>query len=687
MSIELFQFEKSPEKKGECPECKAKASFRYYVGIDREFGKCERINECGYFQDPNKEPLKKRKELLGKIPEKKESIEPEIVFPAKAEIEKIISDQTSVFHAKLSDSEKWAITPEHFRRWGVGSAGKFTAFLIANKKNVLNVKKIEYTAEIKRNKDRFPFYLKAPKDKKYIRCLYGLNLLSEDKSKVICLVESEKTAFLAAFYYPQFDWLATGGSNSLTDESISPLFNRKVYYLPDADKAGRKNSTINKLTAYKIDFYMIDLFAERNDGFDLADYLLENYLKSNILPEIKEPEQPKVETGTKIPNSDWEMVEEFISERYELRNNEVANRIESRSKENEDEIFAEINENNIFRELKINYVKFSLGNLKVMLGSDFVEKFNPFSHYFENLKEYDPNLEPDYINNLQTYLPVRQEDRKALEVHFKKMLVRCVACSVGHVVNKQSFILVHDKQNSGKTTFLRWLCPPELNDYIAENIQTDKDSLIAMCTNFIINMDELATLNKTEINALKSVMSKDVFKGRLPYAARETKMTRRANIVGSTNNVEFLSDETGTVRWLCFELTDKINFDYKIDIDINRVWAQAYYLWKKGFKYELTLSEIAENEVRNQKHMITTIEQQLIQSCFLPFNPNVEISDHYFKTATDIKMIMTAKAPFEKTNLNNIGKALKKLGYQKQMKRLTDSEYPIYGYLIYEKEK
>ena len=55
---------------------------------------------------------------------------------------------------------------------------------------------------------------------------------------------------LASYFYPQFDWLATGGANKLTDEKIHILFNRKVIYLCDADKAGRDNSTINKLKKY-----------------------------------------------------------------------------------------------------------------------------------------------------------------------------------------------------------------------------------------------------------------------------------------------------------------------------------------------------------------------------------------------------------------------------------------------------
>src|SRR5690606_42069005 len=59
-----------------------------------------------------------------------------------------------------------------------------------------------------------------------------------------------------------------------------------------ADKAGRSNSSINNLKKYEINHYVIDLFPERKDGFDLADAII-----AGLRPEIKEPQ--KVEKKTR----------------------------------------------------------------------------------------------------------------------------------------------------------------------------------------------------------------------------------------------------------------------------------------------------------------------------------------------------------------------------------------------------
>lgn len=261
------------------------------------------------------------------------------------------------------------------------------------------------------------------------------------------------------------------------------------------------------------------------------------------------------------------------------------------------------------------------------------------------------------------------------------MLVRCIACALDDsVFNKQAFILIHENQNSGKSTFCRWLCPPFLKDYIAENINTDKDSLIALATNFIINMDELATLSKADKNTLKSFLSKDKVNVRMPYDAKTTIKPRRANFIGSTNKDEFLTDETGSVRWLCFELTDRINFDYSKDIAINDIWRQAYVLYKEDFQYQLTPDEFEENERVNKAYTITTAEMELIPK---KFKPATKETHDLFLTASDILKEISKDNYSFKSNNYSIGKALKVLGFPKDSQYSKDMNMSIKGYYVF----
>ncbi|MBW7868174.1 MAG: hypothetical protein H3C31_07625 [Brumimicrobium sp.] len=59
--------------------------------------------------------------------------------------------------------------------------------------------------------------------------------------------------------------------------------------------------------------------------------------------------------------------------------------------------------------------------------------------------------------------------------------------------------------------------------------------------------------------------------------------------------------------------------------------------------------------------------------------------DIYFKTATDVKLILSQKAPMERTHESRIGKALHALGFKIVSKRSEGYDYPRWGYYIVEK--
>lgn len=362
---------------------------------------------------------------------------------------------------------------------------------------------------------------------------------------------------------------------------------------------------------------------------------------------------------------------EYLDNMYKFRLNEINHKIECRALKSQQ--WKELNENNIFIELHKENIRISMASLISLLKSDYVPKYNPFKDFFDNLISWD---KIDYIENLAQY--VIAQDRERFSHHFKKMLVRTVACALDeNVFNKQAFVLQQDAQNGGKTSFCRFLIPTALKEYYSESIGTDKDSRIALCENFIINLDELAKLNKNDINELKSVFSSQSEKLRRPYDRRAERLTRRASFIGSTNSQEFLTDETGSVRWLCFRI-DKINWDYSKEVDIDKVWAQAYSLYNNGFEYQLTREEIEENDRINAAHNITTSEMEMIQ---LYLKPGNEANYDEFWNSTQIMQYLAAKTERAITfKPVLIGKALKILGFEREQK--WNGNYQIKGYYV-----
>jgi hypothetical protein len=70
--------------------------------------------------------------------------------------------------------------------------------------------------------------------------------LLRDNTKMVAIVESEKTAIIASIYLPDMIWLACGGCGNLSLKLCEPLKGRKVVLFPDA---GLKNG-LKKQTSY-----------------------------------------------------------------------------------------------------------------------------------------------------------------------------------------------------------------------------------------------------------------------------------------------------------------------------------------------------------------------------------------------------------------------------------------------------
>jgi len=360
----------------------------------------------------------------------------------------------------------------------------------------------------------------------------------------------------------------------------------------------------------------------------------------------------------------------FIKEHYQIRNNIVTNEYECR--EIGEENYEMLNENNIFIKMQFANLNISLNNLVALLKSNLINRFDPFREYFSNLPEWDQKV--DYITALAQF--VKTKDRTRFILHFKKWLVRVVACALDDgFFNKQAFILVHDRQNSGKSTFCRFLCPSALSNYIAENLSIDKDSRILLTRNLLINLDELSTLSKVEINSLKSLFSKDKINDRLQYDPRNSIIPRRCSFIGSTNQTEFLNDESGSVRWLCFVI-DEIDWDYKNQIDMDNVYSQAYFLYRNGFECNLSQEEIKENEEYNKQFQLISSKKELVSKLI---TPGSEIESDYFMTAIDILMHIATKTENKvKLSAVSIGRAMKFCGFE----RVKHRTQQVYGYYV-----
>src|SRR5699024_2355297 len=359
----------------------------------------------------------------------------------------------------------------------------------------------------------------------------------------------------------------------------------------------------------------------------------------------------------KESDTQFDRIHKYITNKYELHFNQIALDYEIRLKNASNKKWEVLNVDALHIELEQAGIKIKAQSLEIYLRSHLVSQYNPIKGYFENLPEWDGNPRMEKL-----FRKLKAKDAKDSDwicYMFTKWLVRAVKCGIeDNYVNKQCIVLISTIQHIGKTTFIRNLAPKVLKQYYSEGIDTSKDGLIKLASNFIINLDELVIGSGKNINAIKAFLSLAYINERLPYGKKQVLMKRSANLLSTENNIDILKDQTGNVRWLPLEIIS-IDFSYDL-IDIDKVWAEAYYLAYKdpSFNPELTQEDILEIERRNQMFMSWSKEQELI---YKYFEPGVDQSQ--FMTATDVAIELRAMGLTMNLSNANIGKALRALGF------------------------
>jgi hypothetical protein len=374
-------------------------------------------------------------------------------------------------------------------------------------------------------------------------------------------------------------------------------------------------------------------------------------------------EEKHVEEIKKIPKNKLDKIESFLNAKFKFRYNVVRGQTEiCKVGANTFEPLTDYIENSILRDLLRNNINCSQAKLRAILGSDFCVKYNPFEAYFSSLQPWDKKA--DYIEGLANTVDTTNQTFWLLA--FKKWLVASVACLLDPKVVNHSVIVFSGNQGLGKTTWMVNLCPDVLQDYIFSGTinPNNKDSLIYLSQCFLINLDELENLNRSEIGALKELITKQVINVRKAYGKYNETIIRRASFMGSVNVSQFLNDTTGSRRFLAFEA---LTIDYKHQLNLEKIYAQAYSLYKSGFKYYFDKEDIEMITDNNLEYQITTVEEGFLLRYFEPVN---EANAKYYLTATEVLERINSLENLQVNNASSIsiGKYLKKHNFMKKKK-------------------
>ena len=385
------------------------------------------------------------------------------------------------------------------------------------------------------------------------------------------------------------------------------------------------------------------------------------------------PKDSAVKKAAKLPlsgPSQIVIIENFLSSLYHFRYNPISDRTEFKLIEKKEySPLTERDINSLFRNINHLGIKCQINTLKSILHSDFIPTNDPFVEYFETLPTYDPS-QPDYISQLMD--TISPSNNIFFRLAFPKWLVSTVACAINPKQINHHVLVFVGKQGIGKSSWLNKLVPDALEGYLYSGIvnPNNKDTLINLSENLIINLDELENLNKTELGSLKALITQSAIRLRKAYGIYNENFVRRASFVGSVNDVEFLTDPTGNRRYLVINCDD---IDYMHTINMDLVYSQAYYYYLQQqsspglFRYHFDKDEIKMIEENNIQFIRVSIEEELLIKYFAI--PESDDQVVVYLTNTEIMNYVTQREKMrggDQSFLRRMGSILKKHGFKQK---------------------
>ncbi|MBE9047160.1 hypothetical protein IQ255_22625 [Pleurocapsales cyanobacterium LEGE 10410] len=301
-----------------------------------------------------------------------------------------------------------------------------------------------------------------------------------------------------------------------------------------------------------------------------------------------------------------------------------------------------------------------------MIGNNH---YHPVEKYLEGLQQNCTN--PANIDNLaERYLGNKNELSNLL---VKKTLIAAVArifkpgCEVHSVL-----ILCSPKQGIGKSSFLKTLAvnPLWFNDTVPK-ISVNRDFYSKLHRHWITEVGEIDTkFNKNQEEKIKDFITSTKDSFRPAYTAQFLNCRRRFILTGTTNNGNFLKDQTGSRRYWIVRVNGKIDIP-ALKKEVDAIWAAAVQAFFSGEQWWLTDEEAELVEESNASYCYEHSWYQPIKSYLdehkddkyiLPKNiaaissleiPRKEINKPSSKAIKEIRTLLQQKFEYAPKKISN----------------------------------
>ena len=246
-----------------------------------------------------------------------------------------------------------------------------------------------------------------------------------------------------------------------------------------------------------------------------------------------------------------------------------------------------------------------------LLLSQKIKDFHPFTDYITNLPEWDGT---DRV----TELAKRVSDKTLWVNGFHRWMLAMTAQWMNFDVqcaNAVAPLLISTEQGRCKSTFCSILLPEELQRFYIDKFDITSVSGCEQKLSLfgLINMDEFDRYSIRTMATLKNLMQLKRPTFRKSHRSYYSQLPRIASFIGTSNQKELLTDTTGSRRFLCVEVKEKIDCTPP---DYTQLYAQLKAELLAGERYWFTSEEEKEIQANNRPFYKALPEQEVFFKCF-----------------------------------------------------------------------
>jgi hypothetical protein len=357
-------------------------------------------------------------------------------------------------------------------------------------------------------------------------------------------------------------------------------------------------------------------------------------------------------------------IEDFLSRRYQLRYNVVKGIAEFRPNDIHFGPWKPLTD----RELKSIVVEEMkeggeswINDIRTYIESAHVEDYNPIHEFLAACGKWDGKR--NYIEEFARRLPTNY-------AHWPKYFHRWFLAMVAQALNlsrdygNSMVPMLIGEQGYLKTQFCNHILPESMREYYMKDIKMDNAEQVERVLGrmWLVNIDEYDSKTQREQARIKRLLTEKEVQTRKMRSDQYTLTPRLCSFIATTNDPSPLPSGDGTRRYLCVEVTGKV--DMSGTIPYKQMYAQAVSeLRSKDCIYWFTTDDEHEIQQHNSQYQQESAPELVLAQLF---ETTTQHKHEFFWTLTDIQHELENHLKSKDIpSLVNLGKAIKKLRWLK----------------------